>query len=81
MKDKYLTDDEFCINLDKLRLVMVDDSIPDHGDPDHNLTLIYENTENQIRVSYIDKDKRDAMFVQIVRGINATEILMEIGDK
>ena len=74
MENKYLTDDEFCINLNKLRLVMVDDSIPDHGDPDYSITLIYEDTKEPIRISYIDKDKRDAMFVKIVHGIDATEV-------
>ena len=71
MEDKYLADDEFCINLNKLRLVMVDDNIPMHDDPSHSITLIYEDTKEPIRISYIDKNKRDSMFIQIVHGINA----------
>ncbi len=74
MEGRYLTDDEFCINLDKLRLVSVADNIPQHDDPSHTITLIYENIVEPITISYTDKDKRDVMFVQIVRGINAVKI-------
>ncbi|KKL59336.1 hypothetical protein LCGC14_2216330 [marine sediment metagenome] len=75
MENKYLADNEFCISLNKLRLVVVVDGVPMHNDPNHSMTLIYEDTKEPITISYTDKDKRDAMYKWIICGTKATEIL------
>ncbi len=77
MGHKYLADDEFCINLNKLRLVSIADNIPMHDDPSHTITLIYEDLKESITISYINKDKRDSMYSWIIYGISATEILLK----
>lgn len=79
----FVADDEFCINLNRLRLVVKADNVPMFGDPDYSLTLVYENTRDQksLKISYTSESKRDLMHTLILSSLGTNVNLRKTHEK
>ena len=77
----FVADETFCISLNRLRLVVTSDNIPQHNDPDHSLAIFYEDSSKKLILSYTNKDKRDFMRALILSTLGTSVNFGKICEK